>query len=143
MSDTVAYEVQSHAEGRWKIQSFFNDRELAVAEADRMDGTKRYGQIRVVEERFDPAADSYVTRTVYRPQSSRPKPIAATIQAGQPGAGRDKSQPLTPAASRPQPQKAAARSAANSYLSLSMKAATIFVAGVAAIYALKLFLPGG
>jgi hypothetical protein len=66
MSDSRAYELHAYSGGRWKIQGFFDDQELAVAEARRMDSTRRFPAVRVVEERYDPGDGSYHSRTVFR-----------------------------------------------------------------------------
>lgn len=66
MSTEVAYELHSFSAGRWKIQGFFDDRDLAVSEAHRMEEARRFPAVRVVEERFDPQTGGYKSRTVYR-----------------------------------------------------------------------------
>ncbi len=66
MSDLVSYELQTYSGGVWKIDSLYNDREIAVYEAQRLQATGRFSAIRVVEEKFDSAAGKTVTRTVFR-----------------------------------------------------------------------------
>ncbi|MDZ7712217.1 MAG: hypothetical protein U5L06_03440 [Rhodovibrio sp.] len=66
MSTELAYELHSFSGGRWKIQGFFDDRDLAVSEAHRMEEARRFPAVRVVEERFDPETGGYKSRTVYR-----------------------------------------------------------------------------
>jgi hypothetical protein len=66
MSTEIAYELHSFTAGRWKIQGFFDDRDLAISEAHRMEEARRFPAVRVVEERFDPESGGYKSRTVYR-----------------------------------------------------------------------------
>jgi hypothetical protein len=62
----VVFEIHTFREGVWKIDSVFDDKELAVVEAQRMERAGRYSAIRVVEETFDEATEKGNTRTVYR-----------------------------------------------------------------------------
>ena len=62
----VVFEIHTFREGVWKIDSVFDDKELAVTEAQRMERSGRYSAIRVVEESFDEQTDKGNTRTVYR-----------------------------------------------------------------------------
>ncbi len=61
-----AFEIHTYTRGRWKIDSVFDDRELAVFEARRMDTSGRFAGVRVVEEVFDERAERSTTRTIYR-----------------------------------------------------------------------------
>ena len=61
-----AFEIHTYQGGRWKIDSVFDDRDLAVFEAERMDVSGRYPGVRVVEEIFDEATNTTTSRTVFR-----------------------------------------------------------------------------
>lgn len=61
-----AFEIHTYQGGRWKIDSVFDDRDLAVFEAERMDISGRYPGVRVVEEVFDEASNTTTSRTVFR-----------------------------------------------------------------------------
>ncbi len=61
-----AYEIHTFTNGRWKIDSVFDDKELALFEAQRMDGSTRYSGVRVVEEAFDENDNKTSARTIYR-----------------------------------------------------------------------------
>lgn len=47
------FELHTYRNGSWKIDSVFDDRDLALMEADRVDRSNRYSAVRVVEETFD------------------------------------------------------------------------------------------
>jgi hypothetical protein len=61
-----AFEIHTYQGGRWKIDSVFDDRDLAVFEAQRMDVSGRYPGIRVVEETFHEASNETTNRTIFR-----------------------------------------------------------------------------
>ena len=62
----VVFEIHTFREGVWKIDSVFDDKDLAVNEAQRMERSSRYSAIRVVEESFDEVTEKGNTRNVYR-----------------------------------------------------------------------------
>ncbi len=61
-----AFEIHTFRNGRWKIDSIFDDKELALFEAQRMDGSGRYLGVRVVEEAFDENDRKTSARTIFR-----------------------------------------------------------------------------
>jgi hypothetical protein len=61
-----AFEIHTFQSGRWKIDSIFDDKELALFEAKRMDGSGRFSGVRVVEEAFDESTNKTSARTIYR-----------------------------------------------------------------------------
>lgn len=60
-----AFEIHTYQGGRWKIDSVFDERDLAVFEAQRMDVSGRYPGVRVIEETFD-ETNTTTSRTVFR-----------------------------------------------------------------------------
>lgn len=68
----VVYEIHTHRDGTWKIDSVFDDKDLAVLEATRLERSNRHPAVRVVEETVDEATDHKVTRTIYRTAKSEP-----------------------------------------------------------------------
>lgn len=66
MSTMKAFEIHTYQSGKWKIDSVFDDRDLAMFEAQRMDESGRYTGIRVVEEIYVEATQETKTRTIYR-----------------------------------------------------------------------------
>lgn len=61
-----AYEIHTFQNGRWKIDSVFDDKELALFEAQRMEGSGRFSGVRVVEEAFDENDQKTSARTIFR-----------------------------------------------------------------------------
>jgi hypothetical protein len=66
MDKAMTYEIQTYTQGQWKIQAFFDDKELALLEARRMGETRRYPAIRVVEETWDEKEQMFQSRIVFR-----------------------------------------------------------------------------
>ena len=60
------FELHTYRNGSWKIDSVFDDRDLALMEADRVDRSNRYSAVRVVEETFDEDTEKGGTRTIFR-----------------------------------------------------------------------------
>ena len=61
-----AFEIHIYQGGRWNIDSIFDDRGLAMHEAQRMDRSGRYVGIRVVEEVFNEDTEETSSRTIFR-----------------------------------------------------------------------------
>ena len=66
MSSMKAFEIHTYQSGKWKIDSVFDDRDLAMFEAQRMDASGRYTSIRVVEKVYVEATQETKTRTIFR-----------------------------------------------------------------------------
>jgi hypothetical protein len=61
-----AFEIHTFRGGKWKIDSVFDDKELALFEARRMDQSSRYSGVRVIEENFNESSQETVTRTLFK-----------------------------------------------------------------------------
>lgn len=61
-----AFEIQTYQGGRWKIDSIFDDKALALFEARRMEDSFRFPSIRVVEEDYNEASNETVSKTIFR-----------------------------------------------------------------------------
>jgi hypothetical protein len=75
-----AYEIHTFVSGKWKIDSVFDDRDLALFEATRMEGSGRHAGVRVIEEEFDENTQKTRIRTIYR-GSKLESSNAAALQA--------------------------------------------------------------
>ncbi len=78
----VAYEVQIYEGGDWQIASMFNERELALMEARRIEEGMRRKETRVVEEIHDEDSGRTRSKVIYttpklRSQDSPPAPAKA------------------------------------------------------------------
>lgn len=60
------YELQTYFKGVWKIDSMFDDPEIAIDEAKRVEESRRYSGIRVIEEAYDEEKNRTSSRTVFR-----------------------------------------------------------------------------
>ncbi len=71
MSQIVAYEIQAFIDGKWKIDSIFDDQELAVLQAKHLVAANRFAGVRVVQEAFDEAEQKTKSRVVFRGSSTQ------------------------------------------------------------------------
>ncbi len=62
----IGYEIHTYKDGRWRIDSIFDNEELAVFEARRVIDSKRYAGVLVIEEIYDEAVNRATWRTVFR-----------------------------------------------------------------------------
>ena len=129
----VVYELHTFRDGAWKIDSIFDDRDLAVLEAQRVERANRYTGVRVVEETFDQATDRTITRTIYR-SSKIDKPNAEALQRRSEAIQRP---------ARPRPPRPAAAPAKPSVIPsrvlvlATLTAGAILFCSLGAIYALN------
>ncbi|MBK18115.1 MAG: hypothetical protein CMM52_04670 [Rhodospirillaceae bacterium] len=61
-----AFEIHTFRGGKWKIDSVFDDKDLAMFEARRMDESSRYTGVRVIEENFNESTQETVSRTIFK-----------------------------------------------------------------------------
>ncbi len=87
MSKEVAFEVQAYKDGNWTIDSVAGDRDQAIYEAQRLIQTSHIWAVRVVQESFHEASNSFVSKIVFKrskvqnPPSGSPATSAASTQA--------------------------------------------------------------
>jgi hypothetical protein len=134
MSTDIAYELHSFSSGRWKIQGFFDDRDLALSEAHRMEEARRFPAVRVVEERFDPATGGYKSRTVYRSSTVDQHNDTALKERAD---TRREVQASRSARAEAAPKPAKPQSASPALTMIAIKAVLLFALGFAAIWAIN------
>lgn len=125
----VVYEIHTFRDGIWKIDSVFDDRDLAVVEAQRIERGHRYSAVRVVEESFDQVTERSNTRTVYRGTK--------IDRVNQESADRRKQPSTIPPPPRPVKPVKSKRSLTRVLILASLTLGIIVLAGMAAMYALQ------
>jgi hypothetical protein len=65
MTTVRAFEVHTLQSDRWRIDSVFDDRALALFEAKRLEQNSKYQSVRVVEEWFDERTNQSRTKAIY------------------------------------------------------------------------------
>ncbi len=105
-----AFEIHTFRDGQWKVDSVFDDRELAVHEARKVDQNGRYAGVRVIEENYDESSDLTTTRTIFRgkratAKSKAPKPTAKNYSGRVAHRGGAKRAPRGKSRARPQKTK--------------------------------------
>ena len=82
------FEIQTFKDGEWRLDSVFDDQELALFEAKRVNEGTRYAGVKVVEEIWDEATNLTKTRTLFRGGAARndmpakPKVAAKRTKSG-------------------------------------------------------------
>jgi len=66
MSHLAAFEIFTYYDGQWKLDSAYDDREIALFEARRALERPRCMGVRINEEIFHQETGKYETRTIFR-----------------------------------------------------------------------------
>lgn len=124
----------------WTMTAVFEDLELAMHDATRLDETKRYAGIRVVEEKHNEVTGKTDTKTVFR---GGVKFNAAKEKSYCKPAKPERDVEKERARQRKARIPAAARSSAASSSGMSLVTIMVLslIAGVAAMYVLYEFMP--
>jgi hypothetical protein len=125
----VAYEIHTFRDGAWKIDSIFDDKDLALLEAQRVDRGNRFSGVRVVEETFDEATDRTVTRTIFRSSKADRINAATAEQRKQPSS--------IPEPPKPAPVKKPKPSITRMLVVALLTLAAILFGSLGALYALN------
>ena len=59
------FELQTFHAGKWAVDSYFDDRDLAMSEAERLDNSPRHSGVRVLQEDFDDGSDRSTVRVIF------------------------------------------------------------------------------
>lgn len=121
----ILFEIHTFREGKWKIDSIFDDKDLATYEAQRMERGNRFSAVRVIQETFDEETQRTSTRTVYR--STKVDRMNAEGE-------RKRAQPLSVAAP-PRPPKPKKPGISPVLMLLTLSA--IVLGGIAVLYMLQ------
>lgn len=140
----VVYELHLFRDRDWKIDSVFDDRDLAVMEARRIERSKRYLGVRVLEETFDQATSRTASRTIYRsnkvetpqPEALPPRNAGAALRAPVAPPARPKARGVTPTK-----RSRGYHSPSQVLLVTSLTIGAVLVCGLGALYALRSLSP--
>lgn len=122
----ILYEIHIFRDGKWKIDSVFDDKELAIYEAQRMERGGRFSAVRVIQETYDEETQRTSIRTVYR---------TSKVQASNIEASRRRAQPLAVAAPPPPPRRP--KKSGLSPAALLVTLILIVLGGIGALYLLQ------
>lgn len=149
MSDS--YELQTYVSGQWKFDSYFDQRDLVLSEAARLDSSGRYMGVRVLEEHFDEDSQTSKYSTIFSrlrriddPPATKPAKSAksaATARSGGNSAAKrgnsGKGRGTGAAASRRQIQnRKGEKGGTNSFWLLGIASVLVLV-GIGAVIALR------
>ena len=129
------FEIHTYRSGTWKIDSVFDDRDLALMVAERVDHSSRFPAVRVVEETFDDESQQGGTRTIYR--SNKADKINKATRAKKAAASKI---PAPPPKAKPKPK--AKKGIAHQAISACLLLAVIVGGGLFVIYLLNTLTVG-
>lgn len=136
------YELQVYQNGGWQFDSYFDNRDLVVSEAERLETAGRYLGVRVVEETFDEEkqASSYATIFSRLKQTDEVVATAKSALKGNTAKSALKgNQGAEPDSSRPRAGPRKAKKSKGSVAWLLIGGAALVVVGIFAIIALRGF----
>lgn len=87
-----SYELQTYKDGKWKMDSVYDDRQFAIEQGKRVEQSSRYSGVRVIEENYDDATNESTTRTLFRGGIAKGKKALNPVKGGtsrsaEPGGG--------------------------------------------------------
>ena len=59
------FEIQVYKSGDWNVDSYFDDREIALSEAERLNESGRHAGVRILQEDYDEASNRSKCRVVF------------------------------------------------------------------------------
>lgn len=71
MTIHVAYEIRVQLNGNWRVEGIFDDEELAIAAAERLEARFSKRPIVVLQEVYDVARNHLKSRSIYRSGRTR------------------------------------------------------------------------
>ena len=137
-----SYELQTYQNGQWKFDSYFDQRDLVLSEAARLDQSGRYMGVRVLEEHFDESSQT----SNYQPIFSRlrrindgsiAKSVTAAAKANAARAAGAKSRAGGETMSRRQIQRRGSKKSGTNPLWLLGIASVLVLVGIGAVIALR------
>jgi len=129
-----AFEIHTFHDGKWKIDSVFDDRELALFEARRVDEGTRYSGVRVIEEVYDETSDLTTTRTIFRGGNADRQERARKAEAAQKAAAIVREGATGEPTRRRRPRK---KEKTTNYLVPVLILAVLLFAGLSAVLGLQ------
>lgn len=82
MDRVAVFEVHRFREGRWMIDSVYDDRDVALEEGRKLLSGRIGVAVRVVEERFDPESGDHGSRTIFEGRKGEFKQVTPAARPG-------------------------------------------------------------
>jgi len=136
---TTAFELQIYKNGQWQFDSYFDDRDTVVSEAERMNRTGRYAGVRVLQETYKENSNACQYHVIFsrlgKDGSAGANDWRDRYQGPPPASGADEDErSLRRHRDRPRPQKKRKKS---NPVALVAVATVLVLAGIAAVIGLR------
>lgn len=134
------FELQVYKTGIWNVDSYFDDRDLALSEAEKLDETRRHAGVRILQEDYDEGANISSCRVIFSKMRQSNDADSWRAQAKQAPAARPGGSVRGPVAgksrARGNRQSTAKKSKSSLYLLLGI-GLIVLIAGAAAMIGLQ------
>ena len=131
------FEIQVYKSGDWNVDSYFDDREIALSEAERLNESGRHAGVRILQEDYDEASNRSKCRVVFSKTRLSDANHEWRVQANRAAMARDKGGSAKGGHARPSRRRSSAKgSSANFYIGLVV-AFMVLIAGAAAMIGLQ------
>ena len=130
------FEIHVYKSGVWNVDSYFDDREIAVSEAERLNTSGRYAGVRILQEDYDDVSNKSTCRVVFskmRQTDDNQSWRVGAKRASMARAGPDRSA----AAARPRRSRSSPKSSNKSLYIGLVVAFLVLIAGAAAMIGLQ------
>jgi hypothetical protein len=133
---STAFELQIYQNGQWQFDSYFDDKDTVVSEAERMNASGRYSGVRVLEETYKEGSNACEYHVIFSRlgkdsgASNWRDRYQSAGSTAKPADDEDVARRLKPK-HRPQPRKK------SSPIGLIAVASVIVLLGIAAVIGLR------
>ena len=129
-----AFEIHTFKDSKWKMDSVFDDRELAIFEAKKITEGSRYPGVKVIEENYDESTNLTTTRTLFRGGAAR-------TEKSKIAAARAKRARLRPSTGKERTRKGGAKQKKNqsNFLVPVLVLLVLLLGGLALLFGLQYF----
>jgi len=144
-----SFELQVYKRGKWEFDSYFDDREIALFEAERLHEYNRYSGIRVLEEQYHENSDTSDCTVIFsrlkkiennsdsRTQATREGHHISAREAAKPVRRRKVKSRNSAGKGKARTRKSARSKSPASVYKLMAMAMLILIAGVGALVGLR------
>jgi len=133
-----SFELQTYKNGIWSIDSYYDDRDLAISEAERLDVSGRHAGVRVLLEDYHEPTNTSNYQVIYsrikKDAVKKSAPSGSARSVGRPAPEPSKNAGNLRGARRPPPKE---KTGGGSIAIPVLAAVLILIAGVAAMLVLQ------
>lgn len=132
------FEIQVYKGGIWSVDSYFDDREIAMSEAERLNESGRHAGVRILQEDYDEASNESKCRVVFSKTLNQHSDQDWRVQAKRTSMTRTSAGTTgNGSGARPARRRSAARRSNTGFYVGLVVAFIVLIAGIAAMIGLQ------